>query len=97
MSSGGWNAYASDRPKSASNTGSGAGRPSSSNWTAEQQLQQQQQGGTALTYGSLKNRFLSGSGKNGAAQGGGQVGSAQGGSANGGSSKGSGRLFSLAR
>mmetsp|Transcript_82805 Transcript_82805/g.230924 ORF Transcript_82805/g.230924 Transcript_82805/m.230924 type:complete len:604 (+) Transcript_82805:73-1884(+) len=87
MSSGGWNNYANDRPKSA-NTGANVGR-TSGNWGASGQQQQQQQGNT-LSYGSLKNRFLSGSGKNGN---GGQTAS-QSGNSNGSNKN---KLFSLAR
>lgn len=88
MSSGGWNNYANDRPKSA-NTGANAGR-TSGNWGASGQQQSQQGNNNTLSYGSLKNRFLSGSGKNGN---GGQ-GASQSGNSNGSNKN---KLFSLAR
>ena len=76
----------------------GGGRPSSSqqpamggtNWSAQQQMQMQATGGgnsNALSYGSLKNRFLSGPTKSGAPS--------SGNSGNG--AKTSSKLFSLAR
>jgi len=85
----------------------GAGRPSSSvqpnqvstNWSSQQQQQSGQQqlsinnNSNTLSYGSLKNRFLSGTGKSNVPSSSNNVGA----SAAGGGSKSSSKLFSLAR